>query len=103
VSYLIFTDIKEAEAHQAKVDEELHYPESLDSLRYIGGGIHAPKELGRAMHYSYIDTDKTALKFALAVDARSKEATPTKAAVATELVDWKEAEALPIEEEIIKG
>jgi hypothetical protein len=91
VSYLIFTDIKEAEAHQVKVDAELHYPESLESLTYVGGGIHAPKELGRAMHYSYIDTDKTASKFALAVDVRSKEATPAKATVVAELVDWKEA------------
>lgn len=51
MSYLVFTDRRKAEEAQAKRDVELGYPEALESLRHIGSGVHAPKELGRALHY----------------------------------------------------
>jgi hypothetical protein len=85
MSYLIFTDITEAEAYQSQVDTELGYPEPLDSLHYIGGGIHAPLELGRAMHYAEIDTDQTGTQFAL--PRRGETAAPCTATLVDGLPD----------------
>lgn len=72
MAFLIFTDKAKAEAAQLKRDVELGYPESLENLRHVGGGRHAPKTLGRAIHYcrlvehkdggqwAIVDTDKVA-------------------------------------------
>ena len=53
MSYLVFTSEEEAWAAVEKRDKELGYPESLESLRYVGGGRHCAKSVGRAMHYFY--------------------------------------------------
>jgi hypothetical protein len=65
VEYIITTDRKTLEKYQAEADAQFGYPENLKSLRYVGVGIHAPKELGRAMHYHPIMADKTGKMFAL--------------------------------------
>lgn len=41
-----------ADAHIVAIDMYLGgFPEDLSLLRYVGTGIHAPKEAGRALHY----------------------------------------------------
>lgn len=71
------------------MDVELNYPESLDSLRWVGGGIHAPKELGRAIHFAEIVKHDKEEMYALPVDTRSKEAVPVTATKVAELSeDW---------------
>jgi hypothetical protein len=49
---IIFTDKIEMEEYRAKMDKELGYPESLESFRHVGVGIHCDFEVGRAHHYA---------------------------------------------------
>jgi len=72
MAFLVFTDKAKAEEAQLKRDVKLGYPEKLENLRHVGGGRHAPKTLGRAIHYcrllehkdggqwAIVDTDKVA-------------------------------------------
>jgi len=115
MAYLIFTDIKEAESYQAKVDAELGYPEDINSLTYVGNGIHAPKELGLAVHFSYpVANDKEDSWFLPKQDATTAVCisplpdkiveqkivpVPVKATEVAELpADFLKAEAVLIEE-----
>ena len=59
MSYLLFTDITEAQAYQSQVNTNLLYPEDLDSLVWVGGGIHAPKTEGQAVNYAEIIPNQT--------------------------------------------
>lgn len=97
--YLITTDKKVLEKYQQEADAQLGYPESLESLRYIGGGIHAPKDIGRVMHYQEILEDKDNLRFALPVVA-TKE-TPHTVTVCEKALpeDWYDIEPLIVETE----
>ena len=69
----------------AAVDKVLGYPEPLDKLVQIGGGIHGDPEIGRAQHYAEpipnADGTKWALPFtnavALPVTAEAVEELPT--------------------------
>jgi hypothetical protein len=52
MNYLVFANNKDLEAARKIADEKLELPEDLDSMRWAGGGIHAPKEIGRRMTVS---------------------------------------------------
>lgn len=65
MAYLVFSDQTKAEAARDARDVELGYPESLDSLRYVGGGRHCPKEFGRALHYCEITEHKDGGQWAI--------------------------------------
>lgn len=65
MAYLVFTSQEEAEIAQAKRDVELGYPESLDSLEWVGGGRHCPKEFGRALHYCELTKSDKEEKWAI--------------------------------------
>jgi hypothetical protein len=63
--YIIFTSLTDAESYQAQADVILGYPESLDSLQWVGDGIHAPLEFGRAMHFAEVQKHYSEDKWAL--------------------------------------
>jgi hypothetical protein len=65
MAYLIFTSLEEAQTYQQQVSDNLGYPEDPDSLIYVGGGIHAPKEEGLAVHYARIIKHQTEDQWAL--------------------------------------
>lgn len=95
MSYILSTDRKKLEAYQAEVDVKAGYPESLESLRHVGPGIHAPKEVGRALHYATIDTNAKGDTFALPVHEAKTAPVDAKVTVVEKLPDdWKPLEAL---------
>ena len=87
MAYLIFTDKKQAEAAQIKRDIELGYPESLNSLRWIGAGRHCPKEFGRALHYCELTKSDAEEKWAI-LDVKEVEAEKEATKVDTLPENW---------------
>jgi hypothetical protein len=65
MQYIVFSNPTNAESYQAQADVILGYPESLDSLRWVGDGIHAPLEFGRAMHFAIVQKHYSEDKWAL--------------------------------------
>lgn len=63
---LVFKKESKADAHIVAMDAMIGgFPEDLNLLRYIGVGIHAPKEVGRALHYCEKWPDKKNKRWAL--------------------------------------
>lgn len=89
MSYVITIEKSILETWQATVDIALNYPEPLESLRNVGLGVHAPIELGRALHFADIITDQTGTKYALPVPEEIDP--PSGVQFVTELPsDWYE-------------
>jgi hypothetical protein len=87
MSFYISDDQAELKAFQTDVDAVAGYPESLSSLRWVGTGIHCPKEYGRALHYAEVFADKTGTKHAITFS--DKKPKPPKANKHDELpADW---------------
>jgi hypothetical protein len=87
MQYVILTDLSILEAWQSQCDVALGYPEPIENLTYVGAPTHAPKEIGRAMHFAEVMVDQTGTRWALPfTDAVSL---PEGAAVVDELPsDW---------------
>lgn len=74
IKYLITNNREQLDNFLSYADKYLGYPESPESLRWIGGGRHAAKEIGRAMHYAPIEEHKDGGTFALPLTEKLKAA-----------------------------
>jgi hypothetical protein len=96
MQYIITEDKKTLEEWQAKVDIEAGYPERIDDVEYVGTGIHAPRELGLALHFAEITTDKTGTKHAIPLSDKTE--IPKDSVVADKLPDDWSQTATDLEE-----
>jgi len=93
MAFITTTDKAELEKYQAEVDSKEGYPEDLVRHIYVGGGIHAPKELGQAKHFAEIIEHPDKAEYALPQSAKA-EVTAKLTVVGALSVDWIKAEEI---------